>query len=424
MSPFEEAFRMKKVQCFALFLLPAIALSSCGGFGDHASSSSALSYYVEPQLTRYNTVSFASDFDDTQFVITDSNNLKEIPVTSSMVSGFDSKQLLFDTNLKAKVSYQNMSLDLTYQISSVYTLPEQCELRLLADQSIEIYSLNLEMESGATYTIPDTISALPSPLNTWPVRVFSASFLADNLLTLQLGKYVTSIESSLGHFAQVLPAQGGALQYADGFLLDKKGTTLLGLFKDLQGEVTLPASVVTLPQYAFATPNSLVSKITVSSGVTAALSIGNAIYNLSALTGFSVSEENKCFLADEQGVLYGVTSYGNVAIAAPMVRNFTIADPLVLSNTSTTSPLDFLYRHTNVLAVTLAQKALYFSANVELKGLEQITLPNPNKVVKPSGVSLSFFSDKISFKVPSSLLSDYQNDDAWKGVKDRISAID
>jgi hypothetical protein len=76
---------MRKVHLFCLLFVPAFALTACGGLNDGTeSSSTVLTYYVEPKLERYNSVKFASAFDDTQFVITDSSSLKQIPVTSDM----------------------------------------------------------------------------------------------------------------------------------------------------------------------------------------------------------------------------------------------------------------------------------------------------------------------------------------------------
>jgi hypothetical protein len=415
---------MRKVHLFCLLFVPAFALTACGGLNDGTeSSSTVLTYYVEPKLERYNSVKFASAFDDTQFVITDSSSLKQIPVTSDMVTGFNSSQNSFDKDLTAKVAYQKMSLDLVYQISSTYSVDGAYDLKLSSDQAIEISRIYPSGKTLSTYTVPDTISALPAPLNTWPVTTFSDTTFTDALTTFHLGKNQTSLDSLLGNFTQIIPAENGALKYDNGFLIDGINHKLLGMSADLSGEVSIPSGVTSLASYSFATPNSKITKLTIPSTVKLGLSFYGAVA-LTGLTAFGVESGNTHLQADQNGTLYVISNGGTLAAAVPMGKSYTVASPLVLENTSKSSPLDFLYQCTNVKAVTLSDTATYFSvSSYDLPSIERLTLPGTTAVVKPSAGSLAHFSTTCVFKVPSSLLADYQASDDWSSVKDRISAI-
>ena len=83
-----------KIKALLPLALIAIALASCAGIDSDPTSSKTVSQFTVSALWgKTNEVDFASKFDDTQFVIEDSNNTQVATVTSAMVSGFDRRNL-------------------------------------------------------------------------------------------------------------------------------------------------------------------------------------------------------------------------------------------------------------------------------------------------------------------------------------------
>ena len=166
-------------------VVSALALSGCGvGVEEDSSSSLAPVYSVVTADGKMNEVDFASSFNEDQFVIENNNNEQVAKVTSAMVSGFDATQTKFSVPLTAKVSYQGASLDLTYVIKAHYYY-DDVDVRLTDDQHVVITSV-ASISKMITYTIPEHVSALPAPANSWPVTGFEALAASDALTELHL----------------------------------------------------------------------------------------------------------------------------------------------------------------------------------------------------------------------------------------------
>lgn len=414
---------MNKKIVLCLALLPVFTLTSCGETTADSSAPS-VTYYVEAKFDRYNEVKFASAFDETQFEIIDSNNTISVPVTASMVSGFDSKQLQFDQDLTAKVSYNNLSLDLVYKISSYYA-SDPYTLKLSADQTLTIDKLS-GSSTLTSYTIPDTIPALPDPLNAWHVSQLTDYGFSDALQSLTLGKYTTSIgPGNFGQFTVVKPVTGGALNYQEGFLVDSVTKRLLGVSSTLSGDVTLPSSATSLAPFAFAAPNSAITSLTFPKGYKGLSYFGIDAYNLSGLLAFKTATDDAYYSADETGVLYMTPKEGyRVLAAVPAALSRSVANPLVLTNAGNRSlSLDAFYKHTLIEAVQASASTPSLEATFDVSTIKELILPNPNAVVTVTSAALKCLGATMAFKVPSALLSSYQADKVWSTVKTQISAI-
>jgi hypothetical protein len=412
-----------KIKALLPLALIAIALASCAGIDSDPTSSKTVSQFTVSALWgKTNEVDFASKFDDTQFVIEDSNNTQVATVTSAMVSGFDTTQAKFAENLTAKVAYSGQNLDLVYVIKAHY-MYEDVTAVLHNDKTVEISTVN-GASSLTNYSIPDVVSALPEPANAWPVTILSATGFTDKLETLQLNKTVTTLSSSdLGHFTRVIPANSGAMTFDNGFLLDSSNY-LYGLDASLSGNVTLPSTTAMVASCAFAKANTTITSIRIPANVKIGLEAGVASYNLTSLASF-VALEGSSYINGAHGTLLWSSSAGKATILIPpALEGFSLTNPFVFEDTVGVGRLDSLYKHTAIPAISLPSTVTSLTSNVSLKDvLQRITLTNSEKVVTVAASTLANFSSTIEIKVPASLLSSYQEADGWKTIAANISAI-
>lgn len=233
-----------KMHTLALLLLPAFCLTSCGE--DNPTSSKTPTYHVETSASSIgnNSVLFGSAFNENQFEIEDQDSIKVSNITAAMVTGFDSKPISFGKDLTATVAYQGLALPLTYQIRSDYaysvTLREDSSLRL--DYVAGFSELT-------SYTIPETLSQLPNPLNTWPVTEFRQGMSKTPLVTLNLNKSLTVLSSDLNRSVKIVPIDEGKIAYQSGSLIANNGAyeqALMGLSSTLTDEsLAIPEGVPT-----------------------------------------------------------------------------------------------------------------------------------------------------------------------------------
>jgi hypothetical protein len=237
-----------KMHTLALLLLPAFCLTSCGE--DNPTSSKTPTYHVETSTSSIgnNSVLFGSAFNENQFEIEDQDSIKVSNITAAMVTGFDSKPISFGKDLTATVAYQGLALPLTYQIRSDYAIDNAYSVTLREDSS-----LRLDYVAGfselTSYTIPETLSQLPNPLNTWPVTKFRQGMSKTPLVTLNLNKSLTVLSSDLNRSVKIVPIDEGKIAYQNGYLIANNGAyeqTLIGLSSTLTDEsLAIPEGVPT-----------------------------------------------------------------------------------------------------------------------------------------------------------------------------------
>jgi hypothetical protein len=100
-----------------------------------------------------------------------------------------------------------------------------------------------------SYTIPETLSQLPNPLNTWPVTEFRQGMSKTPLVTLNLNKSLTVLSSDLNRSVKIVPIDEGKIAYQNGYLIANNGAyeqTLIGLSSTLTDEsLAIPEGVPT-----------------------------------------------------------------------------------------------------------------------------------------------------------------------------------
>jgi hypothetical protein len=407
---------MKKRMMVALAVVALSSLASCG---EQNGSVDSGGYSVVPATPGDNVVNFASAFNETQWVILDSDNVEVSKVTSTMVNGFDSYQKSFGKDLTAHVVYANKTLNLTYQISAYYATDDYA-VNLLDDGSVDLTSIT-NSSALTNYDVPETLTKLPEPANSWPVRSLSVIF-SDALTQLKLNKSLNHVASSLGRNTRVIPSDGGALRIQDGYLVDNESHDLFAISSSLSGTITLPSTMNALLPCAFAQTNVTISAIHLPANVTSVGESGITVSNFPNLARFVVDEGSSTLTSTDQGIVLSTASGYTSTVLIPTTL---VADPLVYSDTAPLIPLNSLYKHSGVKSITLPKTATGFSSFMDLKAnLEQITLLREgDKPVSVAATTLANLSSSIRIKVPSSMLSLYKADTVWSSIADNISAI-
>jgi hypothetical protein len=418
---------MKK-SILVLSSVALLALAGCGGEGS-TSSSEASAYHVETSaaFVGNNTVTFGSDFNETQFEIEDANSVKVSSVTKAMVAGFDSKQAKFGKDLTATVTYQGQKLPLTYQISSSYTIDNAYSVILHDDETIRLDYVS-DFSSKSTYTIPENLEALPSPLNTWPVTDFNQSLDYPTLTTLTLNKSLSVLSSTMKSVLEIVPADGGKIAYQDGLLMANTGTydrTLLGVQSSYSTvTMSLPEGVKSIEScalsHAISSVTSLVLPVSLSSMST---DIFLNWTNLPNLASVSLAGSSTSFKVDESGVLYSVLGTNSKAILAPFANPIgTEAAPYAITGTASTVNLNFIYGHTNIAAISLPAIAKQISLAKAITGLKVMVLPQTDELITISASNIAKLPSDLIVKVPAGKLDLYKAADNWKTIADRIVA--
>jgi len=410
---------MKKRTYFALMMLFQTSLMSCGGSTNGSVDTGG--YSIEPAEVGDKVVRFADAFNESKWVVVDSGNRHVAKVSASMVSDFDSTQKSFDKDLTAHVIYDNETLPLVYQISKYYDAGDYA-VNLLEAGAVDLASLK-NVDSIQTYDVPATLSLLPKPANSWPLTSLSAIF-SDNLTQLNLNSTLTHIESSLGRYTRVIPADGGALAYQDGFLVDNESHDLFAISSSLGGTITLPRSMKALLRCAFAQTNVTITGLHLPANVTSVGESGITSFNFPNLAKFVVDEGSLTLENDASGngVVRSLAGAGTSTVLVPPALN---ADPLVFNDTAPDVRLDCLYKHNGVKSISLPATTIGFSSFMDLKAsLTKITLLHTGaKPVSVSADTLANLSSSIAIKVPSEMLSLYKADAIWATIADNITAI-
>jgi len=396
-----------------------VALSSLASCGEGNGSADGGSYSVVPAVVGGSTVNFASAFNEEQWVILDSNNVQVSKVTSAMVNGFDSYQKSFGKDLTAYVVYANKTLNLIYQISAYYATDDYA-VNLLDDGSVDLASIT-GSSALTNYEVPDTLTHLPAPANSWPVRSLSVAF-SDALTRLKLNKSLNHVASSLGRNTRVIPVEDGALRIQDGYLVDNESHDLFAISSSLSGTITLPRTMKALLPCAFAQTNVTIGAIHLPNNVTSVGESGITVSNFPNLARFVVDEGSPTLISTDQGVVLSTKSGYTSTVLIPTTL---AADPLLYQDTAPIISLNSLYHHGGVKSITLPKTATGFSSLMDLKAnLEQITLLYEGaKPVSVAATTLDNLSSSIRIKVPSSMLSLYRGDTIWSSIADNISAI-
>ena len=420
-----------KIKTLALLFLPAFCLASCGG-DDGASSSKSPTYHVETSVTSIgnNQVYFGSAFNDEQFEIEDQNSVKVSAVTASMVTGFDSKQISFGKDLTATVAYQGLSLPLTYQIHSGYFVDNAYSVTLREDSTVRldyVYGFS-ELTS---YTIPETLSQLPDPLNTWPVTDFAQSTAGSKLTTLTLSKNVITLSSTPKDVLEIVPTDGGKITYKDNLLIADGGSetqTLFGIKSSFDAAtLTVPEGVNAIALCAFSHALPSVTSLVLPSSLASLGSSFSSMYknfiNLANLASISFAGTNSKFKVDASGVLYYISRTNSIAILAPFAHAIgSVASPYAITTTYDAIALNFLYGHSNIPAVSLPTTTKRIACSATLSGLEVLVLPQTAELITIDAASIAYFPASLTVKVPEGKLSLYQAADNWKSIASHIIA--
>jgi|LAHS01.1.fsa_nt_gb hypothetical protein len=410
---------MKKQTYFGLLMLVATSLMSCGSGSDGSLDTGG--YTIEPAEVGDNVVRFADAFNESKWVVVDKNNSQVAPVKASMVSDFDSTQKSFGKDLTAHVIYDNKTLPLVYQISKYYDAGDYA-VNLLDSGAVDLTSLS-NASNIQTYDVPATLSLLPEPAKSWPVTSLSVIF-SDNLTQLKLNKTLTHVASSLGRYTRVIPAEGGTLNYRDGYLVDNESADLLAISSSLGSTITLPTSMKALLPCAFAQTNVTITGLHLPANVTSVGESGITAFNFPNLAKFVVDEGSTTLEDDASGngVVRSLTGAGTATVLVPPALK---ADPLVFNDTAPYVHLNCLYKHSGVTSISLPATTLGFSTFMDLKAsLTTITLLHTGeKPVSVSASTLANLSSSIAIKVPSEMLSLYKADTIWATIANNITAI-
>jgi hypothetical protein len=282
--------------------------------------------------------------------------------------------------------------------------------------------------SKSTYTIPENLEALPSPLNTWPVTDFNQSLDYPTLTTLTLNKSLSVLSSTMKSVLEIVPADGGKIAYQDGLLMANTGTydrTLLGVQSSYSTvTMSLPEGVKSIEScalsHAISSVTSLVLPVSLSSMST---DIFLNWTNLPNLASVSLAGSSTSFKVDESGVLYSVLGTNSKAILAPFANPIgTEAAPYAITGTASTVNLNFIYGHTNIAAISLPAIAKQISLAKAITGLKVMVLPQTDELITISASNIAKLPSDLIVKVPAGKLDLYKAADNWKTIADRIVA--
>lgn len=414
----------------SILVLSSIALLVLAGCGESESSSSKVpTYHVDLTLSHMgsNAVIFGSAFNDEMFEIEDQDSVKVAAVTSSMVSGFDSKQIKFGKDLTATVAYKGLSLPLTYQISSDYSIDNAYRAILNEDQTLRLDYV-ADFSSKADYTIPENLTALPAPLNTWPVAEFSQSLYRASITTLTLNKSLVTLSSTMKNVLEIVPATDGKIAYQEGLLVANTGVydkVLLGVQSSYSATtMSLPEGIKVIENCAFSHPISSVTSLVLPTSLS---SIGLEMYlnlvNLPNLASISLAGTSASFKVDASGVLYSILGENAKAILAPFVNPIgTEAAPYAITTTTGAVNLNFIYGHSNIAAIALPATTTSISLASAITGLKVMVLPQTNELITITASGISKLPSDLIVKVPAGKLDLYKAAANWSTIASQIVA--
>jgi|LAHS01.1.fsa_nt_gb hypothetical protein len=404
-----------KAMAFSALLLSGLVLSSCGGssIGDQVVLEEGASTLYE----------FGEAFREGSLGIYRQGE-KLASVSASMLRGFYTKVLTFNQNLTCSVLYDGLSLPMTYQVSSSYTLDQAHYSFTIGQEELSITQMGNPSKTDTELEIPSFITSVDAPLKDYPVIAWSASlgsmpalekvYLSKTLKTFAPNPLPTSI--GILPYSVQHPGEVGALDYdASGFLSwDKE---LWGISSSIHGALVLPQGDTSFSPNAFALPLEGVTSVEIPD-LYQDLDFSAISKSLPFNKGFSCDNPPKGYSISGGFILYsdGTDSY---------VRGIPLGlfqDQSVLSFPEgiTRFVLNILDGITLTAAqdVVLPKSLTSFSVSESLSSsvLETLELTSA-KVVHTNILSIKNLPASLkTIRVPSSLLSLYQADSAWKNA--------
>lgn len=394
----------------------ALALVSCG------ETSSLPGYSLESDsLEGEASYQYGESFHEGSLFLRDSSGGTHA-VTSSMLIGFDTESLSFDTPLTAQVSYEGFSYPFTYRITPTYTLDKaNYSLRLQSDGTLEVTLVgpNILAASASDYAMPETIATLPSPLNRFKLTRWSASFAGfANLKNVTFSSSLESFstrEDTLPSSILFHPASSGQLTYdLQGFL--KSNGVLWGIKDGLTG-------ILSLPETSSFSPNAFNGEL---EGIVAVdLPLSYATYDFSSCASrlahnqaFNLASEHNGYYTNG-GFLYQKSSTSVLCSGVPYgytVKDGIFSFPSGLTRFYWDNLAGFAREDVSTIAFPDSLRSLAITSGKTLKdnAFATLILPSPSVVSLTSLVLNAFPSSLKTVKVPQSLRESYESDYDWK----------
>lgn len=373
--------------------------------------------------------SLNGSFRDDVYEIVDKNGMVLAPVTNVIVKGFSTKQSKFDTDLSAEAVYQGESLPFIYQISSSYEDAVSGYQMVFDNQgTIKLTFIGKPDQKATEFSLPENLSFLPSPLATWPVNSFAASFggfssSLERVLFNPSLQYFAPLSSDNLSSLEFVPSSVGKLHYDErGFLI--VDSTLWGISASFKGALDLPSEITTIEPSAFAGTLSQVTSLT------AEKNFRNPNFTLSSFhlptnQAFLINENDQGY-SSKDGFIFYTSGSEVICRGVPAGLNCP-ENTLTLPNGINRFLLDALYGMENptMTKVVLPNSVVSFKDGLsDLKNaiIQSLRLTSPT-VVSTNSISVNNLPSSLTtIEVPSSLLSQYQNAAGWSLVKERLVA--
>lgn len=399
-----------------LLLLPlTLSLFSCAKKG---------TITIRLEEGKSNSYAYGESYHSLSLAIYENGEFVRYVVTGDLAS-FTTKTLAFDTPLTGEVTYEGTAYPFTYQVSSVYEQDSShYTLKLSSDSSLEVTAIGNPSKTQTDYVLPDTISTLSAPLNSWPVKRWSASFGGLSALKkVTLNPSLTSFTGLISTSIEVDAASSGNFVYdAGGFLsIDK---ILWGIAATCSGDMTLPEGDTGFVANAFAAVRSGITSLTFPTTYSDYSLFGLA-QNLPDCAAFNLASKSQGYYSTD-GFLYCQKDAEVQCLGIPMAKK-VVDSTLVFPEGLTRFRLDGLNHYSNpayqILSFPASLVSFAVQDTVDCPSLTTLIFHSPS-VVKTTSLALDNLPASIqTIKVASSLLESYQKDNYWSRYADRFVAF-